>query len=858
MRNTEFFFASPALLLAVIPAVLLVMAAYRYLRKGAGEPAVERPAMALRIAEVIMLVLILAGPQLVSHHSDVSTVVLLDRSTSMAGMEETADGIALALAGAAGEDDAVLTMEFAGTAAQSAPRTDSCATDIEAALDAAASAMPERAIRRIVLVTDGAATDGDLSLAAEKMAERGMRVDAVYVDTTPTMPETELTQFELPVDAAEGQRFLSTMIVQANVKTSGMLTVYADDAPVHEESIEVHPGVNTYTVYLTAAQLGDHLYRAELKCEADTLEENNMLYGCMHVTSGARVLLVDGTGAETEKLAQLLMEEGHGVDTVLSGDLPQNMAKLCEYGLIVLMNVDAGDLPEGSGDLLETYVSQYGRSVLTTGGENTYIYGRMKDTAFERFLPVNMSVKEKESAEPVALMLVMDVTDSMTRASMGVPIEMARRGAIKCVEALNSNDYAGVITFADDAQVLVDLTPMEQKDAVIDAINGIETADPDRVTKFSGALNLADETLKAFDRIEKKHVIFITDGSPADVPKELEGIVKRMRADGITMSTIAVGRIMNVVKLLEQLSVLGGGRCYFVEGASDLPDIMSTDTVLSQVEYTVDDPFIAQIGTRVFAIEDENAVTQLYGYIRTAAKGSASVALSTPEGRPVYAKWDYGAGRAASFMSDLSGNWSRNWFIDEKGRRLIAGMIGALVPDTLTRSGQDIAVSTGGMRARISAADLHAQAADVQAHVLTPGGSACAVSMTSAEDGFTGEIPLNGIGRYALTLTWQDAQGNTLEAQEMAFAHARSSEYAVLSRADGHAALMELCSRTGGVAVRDVQELLGVDLGSVPQEHDAAWVISILVLGCLMADIVIRKTKLKRIRAYFAERKAAG
>ena len=60
----------------------------------------------------------------------------------------------------------------------------------------------------------------------------------------------------------------------------------------------------------------------------------------------------------------------------------------------------------------------------------------------------------------MGLMLVIDTTDSMTRESIGVPIDMARRGAIGCVDALNGNDYAGVITFSDDAQMLVEMTAM--------------------------------------------------------------------------------------------------------------------------------------------------------------------------------------------------------------------------------------------------------------------------------------------------------------------------------------------------------------------------------------------------------------
>jgi len=278
----------------------------------------------------------------------------------------------------------------------------------------------------------------------------------------------------------------------------------------------------------------------------------------------------------------------------------------------------------------------------------------------------------------------MDVTDSMTRESIGVPIDMARRGAIKCIEELNSNDYAGVITFSDDAELAVQMTSMRDKAPVLEVINEIETADPNRLTKFSGALRLACDTLKEFDGTQRKHVMFITDGSPADAKEGFRQIAKEMQAADITLSTIVVGRIVNVVSMLEELAAIGGGRCYLVESGKDLTNIMSVDSVLSQVEYTIEDAFKPQRGTYDAAFSGDGEMVQLFGYVRTTAKGDADVSLKTAEGRPVYAKRSVGAGTAASFMSDLSGNWSRVWFASEQGRATILSMIRSLLPEALS------------------------------------------------------------------------------------------------------------------------------------------------------------------------------
>lgn len=829
----------------MIPAAALVVLSYRLMRKDEEARHAERPAAVLKVIEIVLLVLIIAGLSVVTYSTQAATVILADRSSSAANVQAEMDALVQEIMESAGENETVRVLDFG----------EGGATDIEAAIDEACAVFSQDEGKRILLLSDGMSTDGDPAAAAQRAKESGVRLDAMHLSAAPGS-ETELTQLMLPADAAQGQKITAQITVLSNVQTEGTLRIDDGGATVYEQEVSIAPGENVFACALTAGETGEHTYRAEIDAADDTIPQNNSRFACMRVSSGAKILLVDGTGQEAARLAALLADGGNSVDTVLCADMPKTVAAMCEYGLIVLMNVDAKDLPEGSAQRLETYVSEYGRSVLTTGGENTYIYGGMKDTPFETFLPVRMSVEEKESVNPVALMLVIDTTDSMTRGSSGTPIEMARRGAIKCVDGLNSNDYAGVITFSDEAQVLVEMTAMGEKDGVIDAINGIDTADPDKLTKFAGALRLACDELKAFDKLERKHVIFITDGSPADANEGFDAIVKEMRANGITMSSIVVGRLLNVVKLLEELSTIGGGRCYFVEGADDLPDVMSTDTVLSQVEYTIDDPVMPGLGEPVFEIEDESAVTQLYGYIRASAKGSASVALSTPEGRPLYAQWHYGAGKAASFMSDLSGDWSRTWFNAEGGRQLIANMIAGLLPDSFKQAGVDIQLTAGGARGELSVGGDAGAAQRISAEITPPEGATYIAELERMQDGrFAAEIPLFDAGRYAVKLTWLDAQGNALDMREAAFAHSWSSEYEALNRADGSVMLMELAGSTGGALAHSAQEWRAIETPATAIAHDAALPLAIAVTVCLLTDIVMRRTKMKRLKGMLAQKK---
>ena len=505
MKSIDLFFAQPWLLLLAVPAVAFVLLAPRLLRREKEKSRSDRAAAILRAAAVALLAVIAAGPGGTRYLTERQTVVLLDQSASMEPVRAQAD----AWAEEAKRDEHTTVLPFAALDEAGAIASDG--TDIAAAIDEAASRFAGPGGRRIILISDGVQTQGDALTAAEAAAQAGVRLDAVQMKPEFPAPQAELAAFELPAEAMEGRHMEAAVTVLADTQGEAALRIWDGETLLHEQRVALTAGRQTFACAIEAGAVGAHTLRAEVALPGDTIAENDSLTATMNVSRGEKVLLVDGTGAQAQQLEQLLRAEGVQVAVTDPKNVPESVDALCEYGLTVLMNVHAGDLPEGWDDVLRQAVENHGRSVLTTGGENTYLYGGMKDSGYEALLPIRMSVEEKESVDPVGLMLVIDTTDSMTRESIGVPIDMARRGAIKCVDALNGNDYAGVITFSDDAQMLVEMTAMGDKKPVLDAINSIETADPNKLTRFTGALRLACDTLKAFDGTKRKHVMFITD-----------------------------------------------------------------------------------------------------------------------------------------------------------------------------------------------------------------------------------------------------------------------------------------------------------------------------------------------------------
>ena len=123
-----------------------------------------------------------------------------------------------------------------------------------------------------------------------------------------------------------------------------------------------------------------------------------------------------------------------------------------------------------------------------------------------------------------------------------------------------------------------------------------------------------------------------------------------------------------------------------------------------------------------------------------------------------------------------------------------------------------------------------------------PDSSQQSVLMRCREDGsYAGTLELRGAGGYAAALTWQDEQGEALDAREAAFAHSWSAEYEALAGTDGTAALTAICAATGGVLSENMQALAQPDAASAVREMDALPPLSLLVFACLMAELILRK-----------------
>ena len=844
MSNISVRFQQPWALLLLLPALAAaVWVSLRAPGKTAA-PRTHKICLGLRLLAIACAALLLSGAVLTSQVADTALVIAVDRSRSMAGAEEAVDAALRELAEKLPPDTLAALLSFGGEAATEAPlgrgapalsltaSVNAEATDVGAALNAAASLLPNEAKKRVLLLTDGAFTDGDGLSYAAGLAGRGVRLDAMLLEAPAPEAEALISSLTLPADTAVGQPMQVGVTVESASAQGASLAVYDEQNRLSVKQVRLFPGENQFLLQAVPQAAGTAVFTVSVNPESDTMPENNALSGVSEVTASQRVLLAEGEGADASALADLLRAAGLETEVVSASQLPTDISGLCEYALTVLLNVDALALPPKAAARLEEYVTVYGRSLLAAGGKNTFLYGNMKDTALEAVLPVDMEVSRSESQEPVALLLLLDNSASME----GTAIVMAKRGAIRSVEALHSNDFAGVITFSTEHSVLSPLTGMENRERLIADVAALGTV---MGTQYTGALLEAEQQLLAFDRAEKKHVILLSDGNPSDTG--YEEIIARMAENGITLSAIALGKDVDR-EVMERLAEMGQGRCYIVESSYDLPAIMLADTVLTQVDPLVEGE-IRPTAEKQSGLT--NALPVLGGYLRTAPKPDAEVLLWADEEAPLFARRRVGSGMTAVFASDLAGPWTDHWYRDETARQALAQMLRGLLPASHQAGPVSAWLETGGTRCLLTVAAEGAEDAALTAEITPPQGEPYSVSLSRGESGlWQREIPNAGPGRYTLALGQWSPEGVLVSETVTAAAGGWSQEFnAFRDRVSRREGLQSLCAAAGGETVESVDQFLAAPLTALPVERDPGHALALICFFSALLELLLRKLR---------------
>lgn len=605
----------------------------------------------------------MASPYLLLPIKEEQIIYLMDRSASMKGTEEQAITFIEESLEAKAENHLVGIYSFASNLQTESVLTETIEhvpnlsemameqeTNIAQALQLVTGIVDREKATRIVLLTDGIETKGEVSEQITKMSGSNVSVDVVQL-SKPITSDVSIQSFVTPQVAYQGEQQQLITEIEATATTKGELYLYENDQLIYQESVQLEEGNNVFTYRHIGSEEGLVKYEALVQVEQDAILENNKLTSVTMVQSSPRLLIVSNNEGGSPIAAALGTNSIHH-DVLSSNELPNSLSSYLHYNAIIFDNIPGHLVGEEKMGIIEQAVKNFGVGFMMVGGENSFGLGGYFKTPIEALLPVEMEVKGKHQLPSLGLVIVLDRSGSM----MGSKFELAKEAASRSVELLRDGDTLGFIAFDDRPWEVIEAVPLDDKE---EAVNTILSIAPGGGTEIYSSLALAYERLADLE-LQRKHIILLTDGQ-SYTANSYEMLIEEGNQNNITLSTVAIGSDADA-NLLQTLSDEGRGRFYSVVDETTIPSILSRETAMISRTYIEDNPFypiIYSVGgwNALF----EGGVPQMNAYIGTTAKQTATVIAESEKEDPVLVEWQYGLGKTIAFTSDSTGAWAGDW-----------------------------------------------------------------------------------------------------------------------------------------------------------------------------------------------------
>lgn len=825
MNVPSLLFAHPWILwLIPIVAVLVVVTA--------GRRGVSRVPVILRALVLTLLLTSLAGPMISQGASEVTTIFVLDRSTSIrAGSADAAHAwVNEALANAEVDESAAIitfgdepNLTVASQPASTIAETWTDqepgggygeATDLSSALTLARS-IPVGEQRRIVVMSDGAENIGHAVEQADQAGRDGVPIDVV--------PLAGVDPADVRIDQLTGPSALwlgddLSLVTSIGAGGGGTATVelVVDGAVVSAQPVALSPGQTVLS--LSAPDLPAGFHAVEVRVSAanglDRVVENNQAFLGVVVRERPAALLIAPVGADPTRLQEALTAQGVDVNVATPDVVPVRSSDLERYDAVLLDNVSAWDLSQEQQRTIVAH-TRNGHGLIVVGGSASFGPGSYAGTQLEAALPVTVKVVDGQQRPSVAVLIVMDKSGSMSydpRDGTTSKIDLAKTGVVTASSALAPGDQLGVIAFNDEPMWAMPMTTLTGQDDQARVEQAIAPLTSDGGTELYPALQVGYDAIRNVDA-DVRHIILMSDGKSRGGTRETYAqLVNDIGNDDISLSTVALGTDADL-ELLEYLSVEGGGRYRVANSPEEIPTITFEEAQSAGSQSVLRGAFtpVQQQPSTILNDIDTASMPAIQGYNFAETRTGAQPVLASDRGDPLLTKWQFGLGRVVAWTADDGsdfasgwGSWGEydefwgnalRWTLPDPANQAVTaemsrdGRKGNVSLDTQTADGN--ALSMGG--ARVDITDPAGETRTLEPVEVGPG-----LSRVSFDD--------PSAGAYQVVV-----RGGELGDAAVTFGGAIPTSPEWLPQADAGEVLGQLAQRTGG-KMRSLDEPPAADL----------------------------------------------
>ncbi len=881
------------LLLAPVLFAAVVLIARRSI-SGLGRRAAVA-AMVVRLVVVLSAVVALCEPSIQDEAEHVALVVVSDESSSMprSARDDLRDVLEPAIVGAHAEDAIAVVSAARQARVQSLPfgvsglRTSGedplaplqnekgprDATDLGTALALAPALVRGESGTRVLLVSDGNETEGDMLASAQSLSALGIPVD-VMLPRQQGRSEIILEELAVPQTARKGATVDLRVVLRSTHVASGRLSVLRNgrmvDLTPGEQggslAVVLPVGEHVLSVPITLTGSGPQSFEAVFEADderADGVAANNRGIGVTFVEGEGAVLFITDDPVGAEPLLSALGEAKIEVEIIQPEAVGWDAVELGRYDAIVLFDTSADQMSLRQQEAVATFVHAGGGGLVVVGGPDSLGAGGWIGTPIEEVLPVRLDPPSERQLPRGALALVLDAS-----GSMGSPVgssglsqqQVANKAAWYAASTLTPLDEIVVVSFDTQSTVRVPLQPMRNK---MDVKARIESIGPGGGTYILGGLRTAIEALKGA-RGSVKHIILLTDGQDGTGMGEAIELIDAMAAEQMTLSTVAVGDGANT-QLLGQLASASGGRTYTVTTTQQL---LQLDKIFIKEARIVQRPLIWE-GEPVSASVTAMTTTMqgmpgrlpaVTGYVITADReGLSTITSRFPNEHedPLSAQWQHGLGRVVVFTSDSVARWSASWmgwqpyrtFWEQHMRWAMRPSGSPNIRVSTRREGARTRVLIEAMRDDGSPLDL----ARFQGRVLSPRGEVGTLSVRQIGPGrYESVFDVQESGAYMVTMAYEgrgSADGSGGDSGIIRTAHVHSFSDELRWTAPNRRALQRVAAATGGRMIdpdnppTDLFSQAGV---SMPVSREPIWlIVAAAAMGLFLLDIGVRRVRLE-------------
>ena len=633
-------------------------------------PAMKWLALGLRMLAVLLFLLALCRPYATTERDELHLVHLVDIS-------ESVDPQAIADAADESESarremragDSFSLLRFADGLARTsedelrelaeratrgtADAGERGATRLAAALLGSRLAFESGMSRRLVVYSDGVVTDDGVAEALETLEREGIDVRFREMNAL-QRPEAALVAFEpLARVAYRGEIVRMRLRMRANQTMTARARVLHRGVAVAETPVELtanEEAVAVLDVEMTTP--GESRWEAELIAADDWFPVNNRLSATVSVKGEPRLLVLHSDERKMRPLVRAMEQQGLVLEVRGERGMPESLGEMLSFDGLVLADVPATSMNLRQMQMVRQYVSDFGGGLAMLGSENSFGLGGYYQTPVEEVLPLTSRYEKEKQKPSIAIALVIDKSGSMS----GQPIALARASAKAVAELLGAQDQIAVIGFDSNAQVILPMTSAADRGGVSHAIDLLDASGG---TDAYPAMERGYEMLR--DSVAKvKHMIVLSDGMTPQ--RDFPGLVGKMRAEAMTVSTVALGSSA-ATQLMQEIARDGGGRYYETDDPANMPQIFTKETMQASKSAIKEDLFSSVVAGDhpVLAGYEDADLPFVLGYVMTQPKPTANILLVAESGDPLLAISRYGLGTGLAFTSDLTEKWGGDW-----------------------------------------------------------------------------------------------------------------------------------------------------------------------------------------------------